>query len=253
MTAKNTRLWGASLFALLASAVLAGPEERLEWRFTLGAGGNVSVNNVNGAIRVTAWDQDEVEIIAVKKAKGGLFGSGEDYLDQVRIEIEESEDGVSVRTAYPSGWRNKGKVSVYYELRVPLETNLELDTTNGKILAAGVTGDVAAETTNGRIELEEVSGSIRANTTNGSIRAELLSHNGQDLRFNTTNGSISLAVPEDIKAQVKAGVTNGSIDTDLPITLRGKMSRRSINGEVNGGGALIRLSTTNGSIRIKSI
>jgi len=234
---------------VLAAAALPSLAETQtqEWSFALSPGGRVSVDNVNGKIEVVSWDRDEIEIVAVKKAKG--FNSAE-RMEQVEIEIEDRPGGVSIRTVYPRGFGRKGSVSVHYELRVPREVDLELEATNGRIFVAKVSGSVAAETTNGRIELEGIEGAIDASTTNGSIRAELLAHNGEDIRCNTTNGSIRLALPSSIQAEIRAGVTNGSISSELPVTLSGKMSRKSLRGGINGGGPLIRLETTNGSISL---
>ena len=75
---------------------------------------------------------------------------------------------------------------------------------------------------------------------------------GQDIRLSTTNGRISVAVPSNFAGELDAGTTNGSIHTDFPITTtRGDNNR--LRGTVNGGGAQLRLRTTNGGIEIKKL
>ena len=56
----------------------------------------------------------------------------------------------------------------------------------------------------------------------------------------------------DIQASISASTTNGRVSTDLPVQLHGKASKRHLDGDVNGGGGRLQLSTTNGSIEINA-
>jgi DUF4097 and DUF4098 domain-containing protein YvlB len=128
--------------------------------------------------------------------------------------------------------------------------NLNVENTNGSVNVSELSGRLNLETTNGRIEVSRCNGSVNANTTNGGIRAELLQvASGASMRLETTNGGISLAIPSNLAANIDAGTTNGSVSTDVPITMT-RMEKHALRGTMNGGGPSIRLSTTNGSIRI---
>ncbi len=95
-------------------------------------------------------------------------------------------------------------------------------------------------------------GSVDAETTNGSISVALAQHNGQDMKCETTNGSVRIALPGNYKGNVVAETTNGRIHTNFPVTST-SWSKRSLNGTINGGGPLLELETTNGSIHIDEI
>ena len=59
--------------------------------------------------------------------------------------------------------------SVSYEIKVPREFDLDMNSTNGHIEVSDCNGRIRLETTNGKIIGNDVSGSARAGTTNGSI------------------------------------------------------------------------------------
>ncbi|HUP58951.1 MAG TPA: DUF4097 family beta strand repeat-containing protein [Thermoanaerobaculia bacterium] len=247
------------LFAAASSA--ATLHETIDRTFDVRPGATVAVNNVNGKITVSSWDQPKVRVIAYKEAKGDRDDAKE-ALKALRVEMQQRDGGVSVTTHHP---RNHDGISsifdwllgdhvqmnVRYEVTVPRTMNLDVRNTNGSIRLTGVAGRHEVGTTNGKIEIERCAGSVDASTTNGGIRAELVRvAKGQSLRFETTNGRIEVEVPKDLAADVDAGTTNGSISTDLPVTTT-KFSRNSLRGTINGGGTQLRLRTTNGGIAIR--
>lgn len=218
-------------------------------------GSAVSIENVNGHITVSSWDQPRVRIHAIKRA------SSQEALDAINIDIHQSGSGVSIVTRTPrndgSGFLdflfgNNGNTAVEYDVTVPHTSDLKVDDTNGAISVSSVTGRIELGTTNGRIEALHCGGSVNASTTNGAIRAELVQVGGANkMEFETTNGSITLTVPATFGAEVSAETTNGSIHSDLPVATR-SFSRRELRGTINGGGVQLGLHTTNGSIEIRS-
>ena len=238
------KLMGLVLTGMLVLTInVNAAEESTDHTFDVSPGDFVSVKNINGYIEVVSWDRDQVEVVATKKAKGR---NASDKLESIDIEMSQDGDRIVIETIRR---QKRNNVSVYYELRVPEEMNLNLKTTNGKITVQGVAGELEVRTTNGSLVLEEIGGNLQASTTNGSIRAEMTQHNGGEIRCKTTNGSIRLDLPDNVAGELSAKVTNGSIKSGIDVegAQRGK---RSLNGDLNGGGAPITLKTTNGSIRI---
>ncbi len=245
-------MWVFALTSISLSIVLGGThEEVIERTLDLKAGGELSLENVNGSIVVKTWDRDQVAMTATKKVK--TSSNGQAKLDAVKIEIDESPGRITIRTVNPKKkwFGSSNKVRVSYQLRVPARVDLNINDTNGKIQVEDVTGEVRAETTNGKVVLERIRGSFNAETTNGKIIVELLEHRGGRLRCATTNGSIRVHLPSDIEADLDARTTNGSVSSDLPITIMGSAGRRKISGSINGGGVEVKLRTTNGSITIE--
>jgi DUF4097 and DUF4098 domain-containing protein YvlB len=92
---------------------------------------------------------------------------------------------------------------------------------------------------------------VSATTTNGGVNLTLAKLGDGGIRAETTNGGMSIEIPSDSKADITAHVVNGGISVDnLKLETVGDQSRRRVEGRINGGGAHIELSTTNGGIRL---
>ena len=240
--------------AFAATASADKLQEAFDRTVDVRAGTPVSIDNVNGRIVISSWDQPRVRIHAVKKA------DTREALDKVSVEVRTGGE-VAIVSHMPrnndSGFfgmlfGSDGNSQVEYDVTVPRSTDLKVENTNGSITVSEISGRIVLSTTNGRIEASRCAGTINADTTNGSIRAELMQVvSGRDMEFETTNGSITVIVPPSYAATVDADTTNGSIRTDLPVTTR-SFSRRELRGTINGGGPQLSLHTTNGSIDIRS-
>jgi DUF4097 and DUF4098 domain-containing protein YvlB len=275
------------LFLFLISSTFGDTlEDRFEKTLPLRSGGYFSLSNRNGSVEISSWDREEVRIEALKKVKSSSRSLARDVMEELHIEVDvRGNDEVIVETDYPKayegsggildaifGERKKPQISVQYWITVPEHVDLRIGTTNGAIEIEKITGDSHISSTNGRIEMYDVKGYIDVSTTNGKIELDGINGgldagttNGavdvyyssqadidEDISIRTTNGSIELGLPRDTNADVNARTTNGHIDTDFPITVKGRQSRKSLSGQINDGGPLIDLKTTNGSIHIRS-
>ncbi|MDQ6788153.1 MAG: hypothetical protein M3033_15215, partial [Acidobacteriota bacterium] len=75
------------------------------------------------------------------------------------------------------------------------------------------------------------------------------------LDVQTTNGGVRLSLPETYAAHIETGTVNGGFKSDISAlnidrTERSRPAR--INTDLNGGGAPIRVITTNGGVKISS-
>jgi DUF4097 and DUF4098 domain-containing protein YvlB len=137
---------------------------------------------------------------------------------------------------------------------VPRGTVVDLRNTNGKLQLEGLAGEVHARTVNGGIEARGISAQVlEASTVNGGVEVEItapLAGAGK-VTLESVNGGVRLSLPETSKASVVARVTNGGIDTGgLGFQVTGEQTRRRFEGTLNGGGAEIRLETTNGGVHL---
>ena len=252
------------LTATLLVATTAGAaelSETIDRTFDVRAGANVVLDNVNGRITVTSWDQPRVRVVAKKEVDGDR-DQLKQALKELRVEMQPRDGGLVITTHYPKeehgfssifDWLSGDHIdaNVRYDITVPRTMNLNVSNTNGGILLSDVTGAHELDTTNGKIEVSRCAGSLDASTTNGSIHAELLRvTKGHPLRFETTNGRIEVGVPANAAADIDASTTNGSISSDLPVSTT-RTSSNSLRGTINGGGTSMRLRTTNGGITIR--
>ena len=238
---------GFSLFSLVA--LWASPGYAISKDFNqsypLQPGGTFELQNVNGTVEVQGWDQNVVEVRAVKTAK-----QKESDLERVSIEVDARPDAVSIATRYP---QNEGvEVAVEYVIRLPHGAHVEhIGTVNGALRVSGLENVEDLHTVNGNIEVFDAGGGIHAHTTNGNVHLELThAPDKSGATAETTNGSLVLAVPSDMQAEVETRCMNGNFSSELPIMMESTQRQREMHGKLGHGGSPIHLRTVNGGIRL---
>ncbi len=245
-----------ALFCLTGCGVVdLGSEATETWtkHYTLSHGGVLAVRNSNGRVEIRAGDGDAVDVTATKVARAMSDDAAKDALKQIKINENVSGDRIALESTTESvGFSLTSARRVDYVVHLPRWANVDLRSTNGQVVVRDLEGTMKASTTNGTIDGEGLGGGAKASATNGRIALDFQKIGTNEIACDTTNGRISLTVPSDAKASLSADVTNGGISTNgLNLSVSDK-SRRHLEGTLNGGGTLIRLETTNGSIGVKS-
>lgn len=246
---------GAAL-ALALNSVLAHAAENDEGSlreefhhsYPLSADGRIELSNINGAVHIRAWDQEQVELDAVKRA------DTEEQLQDTEIRVSASRDLLTIETHYNedrgNGPRHDHPATVEYTLQVPRRARLdEIKLVNGSLDVAGVLGEVRASSVNGRLEARELGGGAKLSTVNGSLEAQF-SHAGA-IELSSVNGSIELTLPANTKARLEASTVHGDIQNDFGLASSDhRFMGQELRGELGGGGEDIRLRDVNGAIEI---
>ncbi len=263
-------IWAILILLLLASAATAATaRKQVKETFPLVLGGEISLENVNGRIKISSWDKESVELSAQISVKHASRRRAEEFLEEVELDINRGRDFLDIEVSHPRSRGGEGffsslfswlfgggkpNLTVNFTLRVPEEADLEIRTVNGRIDIDDITGQINSKTTNGNIDITGSSGTVTCRTVNGSISVVLEEVSRFDeMSFKTVNGGIRLAVPSSLRANLEAGTVNGSIQTDLALEVKGKLSRRSLKGRINGGGGYIILKTVNGGITLAEV
>ncbi len=211
----------------------------------------IEVNGrTNGGIKVAGWDKNEILLRAKVQAHADSEREAREMVGEVEIST-----GSTIQAKGPGGGGGHRDEwwSVSYELFVPNESKLDLETLNGGITITDVEGDISFKAINGGIVLDGLSGDIRGRTTNGGLNITLTGKRwqGAGLDARTTNGGVRMYIPEDYSAMLESGTVNGSFRIDFPITIQGRLDSRRITARLGDGGTAIRASTTNGGVTIK--
>jgi hypothetical protein len=242
----------SALGLFLCAVFLLPPGQAVTREFTktypLRADGSFELNNINGTVRIEAWDRDEVEVHAVKSTQ-----DRESNLDLVSIDVDSSPETLSISTRYP---QDEGvEVAVDYVIHVPRRAQLNrISNINGtlRVISSQSVGEL--HTVNGNIEVYEGSGNVRAHTANGNVYLELKRPgDARGASAETTNGSVLLAIPPDLPAELEARCMNGSFYSELPLVRKGSEQPRVVRGQIGHGGAPIHLGTVNGTIRVVAL
>lgn len=200
----------------------------------------------NGGIEVIGSDRTDILVISKIETQAGSQRDAKDLADGIRIAIgdEIRADGPSMR------WRSSWSVS--YEIHVPRKINLDLTATNGGIDIDNVDGRLEFETTNGGITLTGVAGNVRGTTSNGGVDVQLTGDrwSGEGLDVRSTNGGVEVTIPANYSARLETGTTNGGMDIGFPVTVQGRINRR-LTTTLGDGGALVRVTTTNGGVTLR--
>jgi Putative adhesin len=117
------------------------------------------------------------------------------------------------------------------------------------ILEQAAAGDVDVSTGSGEVELKRVKGAVRASTGSGTIVAQGQPTGAWKLR--TGSGDVRVDLPPDAAFDLHAHTSSGSIESSHEIAVQGKISPRELEGKVHGGGVLVDVSTSSGSINIR--
>ena len=227
--------------------------EEFHQTYQINPEGRVELQNINGSVHITTWDQNAVKVDAVKSA------DTKERLDEAKIQVESGNDYVSIETKYPGhdhtwNWgSHNNPASVEYTLTVPRKVRLdEIKLINGSLDIHGVSGEVRASCINGRLEAHELAGRAELSTVNGRLDARFNQLAGKSVELNSVNGGVELTIPSDANAEVEASTVSGGIDNDFGLRVNHhQFVGHDLHGELGNGGTHIRLSDVNGRIEIR--
>ncbi len=257
----------AVVVAMLAAAPDALAQERsgvgdFRWAKALPAGQWVRIHNISGDVKVTAVDGDRVDVVGRRR------GSGSFDDDDVRVDVHEGRDGVTLCVVHGSdswcddrgshseshgdGRRRRG--SIDFEVRLPRRLKLSANSVSGDVQVSGVGDEVRAASVSGNVRLDGVRApAVRASSVSGDVDVRVDALTGQgDLRFTSVSGDVSLQLPRSFDADFTMKTVSGELDSDFPLTLQGGMSRRSLSGRIGRGGRELILTTVSGDVTLRA-
>jgi DUF4097 and DUF4098 domain-containing protein YvlB len=243
----------ALLFAAQAQAWPGKVTEEFHHSYPLAADGRIELDNINGAVHITAWDQNQVKIDAVK------YANTKERLDQAKIEVEADNNFISIRTKYADhdltwsdgDWNNPA--SVEYTLMVPRNVRLdEIKLVNGPLDLHGLTGEVRASTVNGKLDAQGLQGRVELSAVNGRLNVQFDRLGNSPVDLSAVNGELEVTLPSDAQAELEASTVNGGIENDLGLHVNHhRYVGHDLHGELGSGGTRMKLSNVNGHIDIR--
>ncbi len=218
-------------------------ETKKEYRFNVGVKSTVSIINQYGGV-------------SVKPSTGNfVVVSATTYSDKVEVDQSQNGNRVDVQSHLLPG-ANAENSRVDYEVTVPGDASVTLESMTGPLHAERLHGDVEAEGANASVEVREISNShVHVKTMNGPItltdihdgHVEIDSVSGDvtlksvtgplvrvsstsgkivydgdfgyagEYRFNSHSGNIDATIPQDASVDVKAQSVRGQVQDDVPL------------------------------------
>ena len=130
--------------------------EQIKRDFPTGPRPSLLLRNQNGTISVKTWDQNRIEIQAKPSS------------DAMEVIIVPGEQKVTVQSQ-SSGGPESASERVDFEIRVPREAAVHVDSERGQISVENVTGEVAVEGVSNSVGLTNLSGHISVRTVDGPV------------------------------------------------------------------------------------
>ena len=157
--------------------------------------------------------------------------------------------------------------------------DLRATTASGDINAREISGETVVRTTSGDIHLTGSPARLNVETISGDISFMGSLASNANVQLTTHSGDVTLQLPENTRGQLEFATHNGSINTALPLTMlsgrngltnqQPRMKQRftfgsrsdnrdrdssgignTNNGQDNGSGAFISITTFNGDFRL---
>jgi DUF4097 and DUF4098 domain-containing protein YvlB len=202
---------------LAAAAAPAMAQQQVTKRATVAADATVEVSNVQGGVTITAWDKNEVELVAELE-------SAKDELD-----FEASERHVRIEVERPNGkyGRHDEEDDAYLTLRVPARARRIVDTVSAEIGVTGVRGEQTLESVSGEVRTQAFDAPIRANAVSGDIT---VTGNGGKAVVTTENVSGTSTVT-GVRGEYRGEVVSGEINATIAAAERLEVS--SVSGEIS--------------------
>jgi len=220
---------------------------------TVPVNGMISVDaRTNGGISVKGWNRADVLVRAQVRTTAPTEDQAKDLARQINIQTSGT-----TRANGPSPDGNSDRSwSVSYEVFVPSRFSVTLETVNGGVSISDVSGNLEFKTVNGGLSLHRINGYVHGRTTNGGVSIELAGDrwDGQGLDVTTTNGGVSLRVPQNYSAQLEAHTNNGRIRAEAVTVQQSQPDRQNhISTALGTGGAMLKVTTTNGGVSLSRI
>ncbi len=233
---------GVATVMMVSGLALAADSVRKDLHFKVGKHPTVSINNPYGPVVVKAGAARQVAVVAIL------------HSDKVELDQSNGHNRVEVTTHLLSGAdQNNGLVD--YEVLVPADTDLTLQTDSGRIHAEKLQGDLTVAGNNGPIEVTDCTdGHVHVRTLNGSVslnnvhgHIEIMSVGGNivmhgvtgtlvsvnsnsgkieyegdfgeegEYAFTSHTGNIDAVAPGYASIDVLARSTNGSVQSDFSL------------------------------------
>jgi hypothetical protein len=234
-------------------------------------GGELFVDRIRGDCRISTGGGD----VRVGQVDGSLqcaSGAGSITLGTVRGQAVLTTEGGDIVAAEVSGpvhaQTRAGGIHIARAGGAVTATTgggrILVDSANGVVVTrdmagpveVGAAAGVECESGAGGVRLGNILGSMAVSTMTGSILANLLGAKPADSFLASGDGDITVLIPSNvgvtIRAQSEMADTIRRIVSEFPgIPVRRLGAQIVAEGPVNGGGPLLRISATQGTIFIK--
>lgn len=235
MSIRNSWLAAAILAALAAPAAA---QQTITKRATVAPDATVEVSNVQGFVKVSAWDKNEVELVAELES------------DKDELEFEATQRMVRIEVDRPSSRYGRDQEEANLTLRVPQGARLIVDTVSADITVVGVRGEQDLESVSGTVGTQAYDSAIQAASVSGDVT---VTGNGGKAAVKTENVS-GTATVTGVRGSLEGEVVSGEIHATIAAADR--IDVNSVSGDITVNAELtstarVEMESVSGTITLK--
>ena len=213
MITRNTWLAAAVLAAAVPPAMA---QQQVTKRANVAADATVEVSNVQGNVTITAWDKNEVELVAELES------------NRDELEFEATERHVRIEVDRENGKYGRGdEEDANLTLRVPARARLIVDTVSADIGVTGARGEQSLESVSGEVRTQAFDAAVKAASVSGEV---IVTGNGGKAAVTTENVSGS-SVVTGVRGSYRGEVVSGEISASVAAADYLEVS--TVSGEIN--------------------
>jgi len=218
------------LFSLRATAQITK-----ELRYQVGPKAMVSITNDYGSITVQPSGNTQVIVMTVAYSNAVSFSS-EQRGNRVELRAESNSRGTGLAD---------------YKVLVPMDTIVTLRSSNGRLHAQGLNGDIVLEAINATVEVSDVRDAhIHVRTLSGSVTLSNLRDSHLDI--SSVSGDLTIKNVTDSFVEAHSGsgqitydgnpgktgdytltTHTGNLDVSIPATASAEITSRSLQGDAD--------------------
>jgi hypothetical protein len=266
-----------------ATSATAAPVQSKEFKKTvdLENGGDFALNTDKGSVRLTSWNNNQVEIYArIDPPENEDADYGRRSVEGARIDVTGSGRSITVRSNFEgvpekdSSVFNHSKAlpNIHYEIRAPRNLNLRLNVDRSKLDVQGFNGKIRVETDRSPLTASDLEGDLEIKIDRGTVNLRNL-RGSFSLDADRTEGQLNLLhLTSDSRIQVDRGNFDVSLAAAQGLNLVADLSKRaSFNSDfqvamppagkgrdrvkfeeaINGGGPRLVIEADRGNIHLK--
>jgi hypothetical protein len=187
-------------------------EEVVEQKYSVDSNATLSVQNIDGSIRVYADDKPEIHIQAIKRAYD------RERLEAIAVDVTATQKGVAITTTFPPRKTALSDRSgtVDYIIVVPQSACVtDLSLTNGEVLVEGLRngGRAKARLVNGWLAGHNCFGDLDLSVETGrlDVAYDWWENHEFSIKAFSTRGNLRAIFPGDTSINLSATATEGRI------------------------------------------
>lgn len=230
--------------ALLAAGILAAaaPAAMAQQTITKNAkvapDVTVEVSNVQGGIVITAWDKNEVDLLAELESS------------KDELEYEASDRNVRIEVRRPNSRHHSDEDDASLTLRVPKGARIIADSVSADINVTGVRGEQSLQSVSGAVQTQAFDAPVTATAVSGEI---IVTGNSGKSSVSTENVSGDSTVT-GVRGSYSGEVVSGGIRANVGAADRVELN--SVSGDIDlsvelGPTSRVDLESVSGSIDLR--